>query len=162
MNLAMAQDEQDDRIAETIERERGRLRNFIRSRVADELDVEDVLQDVFSELVEAYRLAKPIEQAGAWLFRVARNRIVDLFRRRRLAPRMPDGRGPTTTGIRSGSRSCFPRRTRDRKRPTPERFSSKSSSSPWASSRPSSARSSSRTRSRVGVSENWPPKAASA
>jgi RNA polymerase sigma factor (sigma-70 family) len=89
----MAQDEQDHRIAETIERERGRLRNFVRSRVADELDVEDVLQDVFSELVEAYRLAKPIEQAGAWLFRVARNRIVDLFRRRRrLAPRMPDAR----------------------------------------------------------------------
>jgi RNA polymerase sigma factor (sigma-70 family) len=90
MNLAMAQDEQDDRIAETIERERGRLRNFIRSRVADELDVEDVLQDVFSELVEAYRLAKPIEQAGAWLFRVARNRIVDLFRRRRPAPPGPE------------------------------------------------------------------------
>ena len=88
----MAQHEQDDRIAETIERERGRLRNFIRSRVADELDVEDVLQDVFSELVEAYRLAKPIEQAGAWLFRVARNRIIDLFRRRRMAPRIPEAR----------------------------------------------------------------------
>ncbi len=87
MNLAMAQEEQDERIAETIERERRRLRNFIRSRVADELDVEDVLQDVFSELVEAYRLMKPIEQAGAWLFRVARNRIVDLFRRRRTAAR---------------------------------------------------------------------------
>ena len=85
----MARDEQDDRIAETIERERGRLRNFIRSRVADELDVEDVLQDVFSELVEAYRLARPIEQAGAWLFRVARNRIIDLFRRRRTAGRIP-------------------------------------------------------------------------
>jgi RNA polymerase sigma factor (sigma-70 family) len=90
MNHAMAQDEQDDRIAETIERERGRLRNFIRSRVADELDVEDVLQDVFSELVEAYRLAKPIEQAGAWLFRVARNRIIDLFRRRRTALPRPE------------------------------------------------------------------------
>ena len=75
--------EQDRRISEVIERERGRLRNFIRRRVPDERDAEDILQDVFYELVEAYRLMQPIEQAGAWLFRVARNRIVDLFRRRR-------------------------------------------------------------------------------
>lgn len=75
-------DEQDRRIAETVERERGRLRNFIRKNVARE-DVEDVLQDVFFELVEAYRLMKPIEEAGAWLFRVARNRIIDRFRRKR-------------------------------------------------------------------------------
>ena len=74
--------EQDRRIAETIERERGRLRNFIRKRVADREDVEDVLQDVFFELVEAYRLMKPIEQVGAWLFKVARNRIIDRFRRK--------------------------------------------------------------------------------
>ena len=73
--------EQDRQIAETIERERSRLRNFIRKRVP-ELDVEDVLQDVFFELVEAYRLVKPIEQAGAWLFRVARNRIIDRFRKK--------------------------------------------------------------------------------
>jgi len=75
--------EQDRRIAETIERERGRLRNFIRKRVADREDVEDVLQDVFFELVEAQRLMKPIEQVGAWLFRVARNRIIDRFRKKR-------------------------------------------------------------------------------
>ena len=74
--------EQDRRIAETIEREGGRLRDFIRRRVPD-VDAEDVLQDVFSELVEAYRLMKPIEQAGAWLFRVARNRIVDRFRKKK-------------------------------------------------------------------------------
>ena len=74
--------EQDRRIAETVERERGRLRNFIRKRVADREDVEDVLQDVFFELVEAYRLMKPIEEVGAWLFRVARNRIIDRFRKR--------------------------------------------------------------------------------
>jgi RNA polymerase sigma factor (sigma-70 family) len=74
--------EQDRRIAETIEREQGRLRNFIRKRV-DRRDVEDVLQDVFFELVEAYRLMKPIEQVGAWLFRVARNRIIDRFRKKR-------------------------------------------------------------------------------
>ena len=75
--------EQDRQIAETVERERGRLRNFIRKRVP-ELDVEDVLQDVFFELVEAYRLVKPIEQASAWLFRVARNRIIDRFRKKAL------------------------------------------------------------------------------
>jgi RNA polymerase sigma factor (sigma-70 family) len=72
----------DRRIAETIQREQGRLRSFIRRRVPD-LDAEDVLQDVFFELVEAYRLMKPIEQAGAWLFRVARNRIIDGFRKKK-------------------------------------------------------------------------------
>jgi RNA polymerase sigma factor (sigma-70 family) len=75
--------EQDRRIAEAIEREQGRLRNFIRKRVPDRRDVEDVLQDVFFELVEAYRLMKPIEEVGAWLFRVARNRIIDRFRKKR-------------------------------------------------------------------------------
>jgi RNA polymerase sigma factor (sigma-70 family) len=75
--------EQDRRIAETIERERGRLRNFIRKRVPDRRDAEDVLQDVFYELVEAYRLLTPIEEVGAWLFRVARNRIIDLFRKKK-------------------------------------------------------------------------------
>ena len=78
--------EQDRRIAETVEREQGRLRNFIRKRVADRGDVEDVLQDVFFELVEAYRLVKPIEEVGAWLFRVARNRIIDRFRKKRPVP----------------------------------------------------------------------------
>jgi RNA polymerase sigma factor (sigma-70 family) len=75
--------EQDRRIAETIERERGRLRNFVRGRLPDREDVEDVLQDVFYELVVAYRLMKPIEEAGAWLLRVARNRIIDRFRRKK-------------------------------------------------------------------------------
>src|SRR5271163_4589995 len=74
--------EQDQRISEAIEREQSRLRNFIRRRVADRDDAEDVLQDVFYELVEAYRLMKPVEQVTAWLFRVARNRIIDLFRKR--------------------------------------------------------------------------------
>jgi len=75
--------EQGQRISETIEREQVRLRNFIRRRVRDEVDAQDALQDVFYELVQAYRLMKPIEQVGAWLFRVARNRITDLFRKRR-------------------------------------------------------------------------------
>src|SRR5579872_98022 len=81
--LERTQGGQDQRITETIEREQARLRNFIRRRVADRGDAEDILQEVFFEFVEAYRLLKPIEQAGAWLFRVARNRIIDLFRKRR-------------------------------------------------------------------------------
>jgi RNA polymerase sigma factor (sigma-70 family) len=75
--------EQDQRISETIGREQARLRNFIRRRVPDQADAEDILQDVFYELVEAYRLTKPIQQVSAWLFRVARNRITDLFRKRK-------------------------------------------------------------------------------
>jgi RNA polymerase sigma factor (sigma-70 family) len=72
---------QDQRISEAIEREQGRLRSFIRKRVPDKGDAEDILHDVFYELIEAYRMMKPIEQVSAWLFRVARNRITDLFRK---------------------------------------------------------------------------------
>jgi len=75
--------EQDRRISEVVDLERARLRNFIRRRVSDERDVEDILQDVFYELVEAYRTMKPIERVSAWLYRVARNRITDLFRKKR-------------------------------------------------------------------------------
>src|SRR5208283_783540 len=75
--------EQDQRISEAIEREQSRLRSFIRRRVADRDDAEDVLQDVFYELVEAYRMMKPVEQVTAWLFRVARNRIIDLVRKKK-------------------------------------------------------------------------------
>ncbi|HSZ61099.1 MAG TPA: sigma-70 family RNA polymerase sigma factor [Terriglobales bacterium] len=75
-----AMTDQDQRISEAIERDESRLRNFIRRRVPDREDAEDVLQDVFYELVEAYRLMKPVEQVTAWLFGVARNRITDLFR----------------------------------------------------------------------------------
>jgi RNA polymerase sigma factor (sigma-70 family) len=74
--------EQDQQISEAISRDEPRLRNFIRKRVADAGDAEDVLQDVFYELVETYRMMKPVEQVTAWLFRVARNRITDLFRRK--------------------------------------------------------------------------------
>ncbi len=86
LNLEPTIAEQDRRITETIQREQLRLRNFIRRRVDDEGDAEDILQEVFFELVEAYRLMKPIEQAGAWLFRVARNRIIDFFRKKKPAP----------------------------------------------------------------------------
>src|SRR5213594_2589301 len=75
--------EQDQRISEVVKRERSRLRNFIRRRVPDPRDAEDILQDVFYELVEANRLLMPIEHVTGWLFRVARNRITDLFRRKR-------------------------------------------------------------------------------
>ena len=78
-----AMTEQDDRISEAIAQEQSRLRNFIRRRVPDREDAEDILQDVFYELVEAYRLMKPVEQVTAWLFRVARNRITDLFRKKK-------------------------------------------------------------------------------
>jgi RNA polymerase sigma factor (sigma-70 family) len=75
--------EQDQRITEVIKREQLRLRNFIRSRVADPRDVEDILQDVFYRLAEANRLLMPIDHITGWLFRVARNRIIDLFRKRK-------------------------------------------------------------------------------
>jgi RNA polymerase sigma factor (sigma-70 family) len=74
--------EQDRRISEVVKREQSRLRNFIRRRVPDPRDADDILQDVFSELVEANRLLMPIEHVTGWLFRVARNRITDLFRRK--------------------------------------------------------------------------------
>jgi RNA polymerase sigma factor (sigma-70 family) len=78
--------EQDRQISEAVEQQRSRLRGFIRRRVADPSDVEDILQEVFFELVEAYRLMKPVETAGAWLFRVARNRIIDQFRKKKPEP----------------------------------------------------------------------------
>jgi RNA polymerase sigma factor (sigma-70 family) len=74
--------DQDRRITEVVEREQSRLRSFIRRRVPDPRDAEDILQDVFSELVEANRLLMPIGHVTGWLFRVARNRITDLFRRK--------------------------------------------------------------------------------
>jgi RNA polymerase sigma factor (sigma-70 family) len=86
MRAAPAAEQMDDAtISEAIRLEWARLRNFIRKRVADQGDAEDILQDVFYELIEAYRLMKPIEQVGAWLFRVARNRITDRFRKQRTA-----------------------------------------------------------------------------
>jgi RNA polymerase sigma factor (sigma-70 family) len=73
----------DRSISEAFMRQRSRLRGFIRKRVPDPADAEDILQDVFYELVEAARLVRPVEQVGAWLFRVARNRITDLFRKKK-------------------------------------------------------------------------------
>jgi RNA polymerase sigma factor (sigma-70 family) len=81
MEPTMAQN--NKHITDTVLRERTRLRNFIRTRVPDPGEAEDILQDVFYELVEACRLPEPIEQVGAWMFRVARNRIVDRFRKKK-------------------------------------------------------------------------------
>jgi RNA polymerase sigma factor (sigma-70 family) len=78
--------EQDLKISAAVRREGGRLRNFIRRRVLDASEAEDILQEVLYELVAAHRLMQPIEQAGAWLMRVARNRIIDRFRKRRSEP----------------------------------------------------------------------------
>jgi RNA polymerase sigma factor (sigma-70 family) len=75
--------EQDKRISQAMERDEPRLRNFIRKHVADTSEAEDIVQDVFYELLEAYRLMKPVEHVTAWLFRVARNRIIDLFRKKK-------------------------------------------------------------------------------
>jgi RNA polymerase sigma factor (sigma-70 family) len=78
--------ERDQRISEVFGREQSRLRNFIRRRVPDSRDAEDVLQDVFYKLVEANSLLMPIEHVTSWLFRVARNRIIDLFRKQQPEP----------------------------------------------------------------------------
>src|SRR5437667_12115245 len=75
--------EQDQRISEVVRREQSRLRNFIRRRVPDPRDAEDILQDAFYKLVEANRLLMPIDHVTSWLFRVARNRITDLFRKKK-------------------------------------------------------------------------------
>src|SRR2546421_1931600 len=79
----VAMTEQDRQISDVIAEERSRLRNFIRKQVPNEADVEDLLQDVFYELIEANRLLMPIEHVTGWLFRVARNRITDLWRKKK-------------------------------------------------------------------------------
>ncbi|MGA3074720.1 MAG: sigma-70 family RNA polymerase sigma factor [Bryobacteraceae bacterium] len=84
LNIPRLTAEQNRQISEVVYRERVRLRNFVRKRVPDAGDAEDILQDVLYELVQAYRLMQPIEHAGAWLYRVARNRVIDFFRRKRL------------------------------------------------------------------------------
>jgi len=91
--------EQNRSIAGVIQREGRRLYRFIRKRVKDQADAEDILQEVFYELTEAYRLMMPVEQAGAWLFRVARNRIVDSFRKKK-----PELFGDVSEGEEDGPR----------------------------------------------------------
>jgi len=83
LNHVLTSSAQDREIAATVRRERGRLLAFIRRRVLDSTEAEDVLQEALYELVAAYRLMQPVEQAGAWLMRVARNRIIDRFRKKK-------------------------------------------------------------------------------
>ena len=78
--------DKDSEISAVVVRERSRLGNFIRKRIGDPSEAEDILQDVFYEFVEEYRLPESIEQASAWLFRVARNRIIDRFRKKKEVP----------------------------------------------------------------------------
>src|SRR5580765_5106096 len=89
---------QNEEIVAAIEKERSRLRNFIRKWVTDDGDADDILQEVFYEFVAAYRFMEPIEQAGAWLFRVARNRIIDLFRKRKPESRITEPLGHSEEG----------------------------------------------------------------
>ncbi len=89
--------EEDRRLTEVVQREESRLRGFIRRRVPDPRDAEDILQDVFYELVEANRLLMPIEHVTGWLFRVARNRITDLFRKKQ-----PESFSDLSTGSEAG------------------------------------------------------------
>lgn len=96
--LSMNTDPEQD-IAATFVRERGRLGQFIRRRVRDQTDAEDILQDVFHEFIEAYRLPAPIEHASAWLFQVARHRIIDLFRKKKEHP-LPDVEDPDDDTLR--------------------------------------------------------------
>ncbi len=100
--------EQDQRISEEVRRERGRLWRFIRTRVRNETDAEDILQDVFYELVETYRLMKPVEHAGAWLFQVARNRIIDMFRERKPESLETEFQGNTEEGKRLALEDLLP------------------------------------------------------
>lgn len=99
--------DQNERIAEVVEREQLRLRRFIRRRVPDPGDAEDILQDVFSTLVEANRLLMPIDHLTGWLFRVARNRITDLFRKRR--PGSVDGLQDLLPSPQAGPEAAYAR-----------------------------------------------------
>ncbi len=90
--------ERERQMSDAVVRERTRLRNFIRRRLPNEADVEDVLQDVFCELVQAYRMMKPVHQLSAWMFSVARNRIIDLVRKKKPEPMSDDPIGTAEDG----------------------------------------------------------------
>jgi RNA polymerase sigma factor (sigma-70 family) len=99
----------NDRITDIVRREQGRLRSFVRRRVADEGDAEDILQDVFFALVEANWLTKPVEQAGAWLYRVARNRIIDFFRKKRPVQLQDEGIEDLLPSVHAGPEEAYVR-----------------------------------------------------
>src|SRR5713101_8463867 len=130
LGIGLTLTDQDRRISEAIERDERRLRNFIRRRVANIDDAEDILQDVFYELVEATRLMKPIEHVSAWLFRVARNRITDLFRKKKAHASTDVWR---RSRVKRGCclKTCFHHPTPAPRRPTRDRCFSRSSMRPW-------------------------------
>ncbi len=117
--------EQDQLISQAMERDEPRLRNFIRKHVADTGDAEDILQEVFYELLEAYRLMKPVEHVTAWLFRVARNRMIDLFRKNRPDSLNDPVSSQQRTAILSSSKISCPQLRPVPRLSTPEIYSSK-------------------------------------
>jgi RNA polymerase sigma factor (sigma-70 family) len=151
--------EQDQRISDVVKREQSRLRNFIRRRVPDPRDAEDILQDVFYKLVEANRLLMPIEHVTGWLFRVARNRITDLFRKQR-----PESFSDTAVALDGDEllqlEDLLPSPDADRRRFTPVTCFSRSSSWRSTSCRRSSATCLSRTSWKGAASKRWPPRPA--
>ena len=146
--------EQDQRISEVVNLERARLKNFIRRRVPDERDAEDILQDVFYELVEAYRMMKPIERVSAWLYRVARNRITDLFRKKRPEALASDPVAATADGESLLLEDLLPSPGAGPEAVYAGAYCSKSSMPLSMSCPKTNARHSSRTRSRAGASKS--------
>jgi RNA polymerase sigma factor (sigma-70 family) len=158
-SLEMMAPEQDRRISDVVAREQSRLRSFIRRRVPDPRDAEDILQDVFYELVEANRLLMPIDHITGWLFRVARNRITDLFRKKK-----PERFSESATADENGDRlrleDLCHRPTRGRRRSTPAPSCWRNSNWRSTNCRRSSATCSSRTKWKAAASRRWPPRPA--
>ncbi len=146
--------DQDRRISDVVKREQARLRHFIRRRVPDPRDAEDILQDVFYTLVEANRLLMPIEHVTGWLFRVARNRITDFFPRRGPSLSAMSWSG-TKTRNRRRWKTCFRRPMPDQRHSTPAACFSMSSKQRSTSFRRSSGTSSWRTSWKGVASKSW-------
>ena len=154
-SLDQATAEQDQWIAQAMEKDESRLRNYIRKHVVDLEAAEDILQDVFVELVEAYRLLKPIEQVSGWLFRVAKNRIIDRFRGRRLESlSQPNMARMTMRPFRS--KTCCPHRMADRRRPMRGACCWTRLTKRWRRCLRSSGRSLSRMSGKDTASRSWP------
>ena len=130
----IASAQQDRQLSEIVAAERPRLLNFVRRRVANEADVEELVQDVFAELVEANRLLMPISYVTGWLFQVARNRIIDLFRKKRPV-NFSDAAFTAMRASRSSWRFCCPRRMRGLTRFTCAACSSRNWKRRWTSCR---------------------------
>ena len=153
--------QQDQQISEAISREQSRLRNFIRKRVADQGDAEDILQDVFYELVEVYRMMKPVEQVTAWMFRVARNRITDLFRRKKREGLRYEP-AETEDGEVRWLEELLPSPDAGPERLTRDVCCPRSWTTPWTSCPTNSAKFSSLTNCWGTASRSWPCSLASA